>query len=119
MKSASPALIALLASGQFRAVELVTLTLVGGTSYPAAKAERLPAVACRYTEVELQLALLDRDLAWIERCADDRARAAALAEWRAKLAELIELAFDETERRALEARAKRIGDLLMGKERVE
>lgn len=93
--------------------------LVGGTSYPAAKAERLPAVACRYTEVELQLALLDRDLAWIERCADDRARAAALAEWRAKLAELIELAFDETERRALEARAKRIGDLLMGKERVE
>lgn len=33
MKSASPALIALLASGQFRAVELVTLTLVGGTTY--------------------------------------------------------------------------------------
>lgn len=33
MKAASPALIALLASGQFRAVELVTITLVGGTVY--------------------------------------------------------------------------------------
>src|SRR5438105_2450111 len=29
--------------------------LVEGTNYPAAKAERLPLVACRYTEVELQL----------------------------------------------------------------
>ena len=33
--------------------------LVGGTSYPPAKAERLPVVVARYTEVELQLALLD------------------------------------------------------------
>jgi transcriptional regulator with XRE-family HTH domain len=32
--------------------------LVAGTSYPTAKAERLPVVACRYTEVELQLGLL-------------------------------------------------------------
>ncbi|HWW52347.1 MAG TPA: helix-turn-helix transcriptional regulator [Acidimicrobiales bacterium] len=32
--------------------------LVAGTSYPLAKAERLPVVACRYTEVELQLRLL-------------------------------------------------------------
>ena len=32
--------------------------LVAGTSYPLAKAERLPLVACRYTEVELQLRLL-------------------------------------------------------------
>lgn len=36
--------------------------LVSATSYPAAKAERLPVVACRYTEVELQLHLLDADL---------------------------------------------------------
>ena len=34
--------------------------LVAGTSYPPAKADRLPVVAARYTEVELQLALLDR-----------------------------------------------------------
>lgn len=41
--------------------------LVEGTGYPIAKAERLPAVACRYTEADLQLALLACDLAWLER----------------------------------------------------
>lgn len=37
--------------------------LVADTDYPVAKAERLPVVACRYTEVELQLRLFERDLA--------------------------------------------------------
>lgn len=49
--------------------------LVAATSYPAAKADRLPVVACRYTEVELQLRLLDAEVdagtcdvvAWAER----------------------------------------------------
>jgi transcriptional regulator with XRE-family HTH domain len=36
--------------------------LVAGTSYPAAKADRLPLVVTRHTEVELQVRLLDRDL---------------------------------------------------------
>jgi transcriptional regulator with XRE-family HTH domain len=40
--------------------------LVAGTTYPAAKADRLPVVVARYTEVELQLALLDRDLARLD-----------------------------------------------------
>jgi len=35
--------------------------LVTGTGYPVAKAERLPVVVCRYTEVELQLRLLEAD----------------------------------------------------------
>src|SRR4051812_41802937 len=35
--------------------------LVAGTSYQPAKVERLPVVACRYTEVELQLRLLEED----------------------------------------------------------
>ncbi|MBX0326770.1 helix-turn-helix transcriptional regulator [Oscillochloris sp. ZM17-4] len=39
--------------------------LVADTGYPEAKAERLPVVACRYTEVELQLALLQRDHEWL------------------------------------------------------
>jgi len=43
--------------------------LVAGTSYPAAKAERLPPCACRYTEAEHQLALLERDASWIARAA--------------------------------------------------
>ena len=35
--------------------------LVEATNYPPAKAERLPVVVCRYTEVELQLRLLELD----------------------------------------------------------
>ena len=37
--------------------------LVADTTYPRAKADRLPLVTARYTEVELQLALLEHDLA--------------------------------------------------------
>jgi transcriptional regulator with XRE-family HTH domain len=37
--------------------------LVDATAYPVAKAERLPAAAPRYTELEHQLALLDLALA--------------------------------------------------------
>lgn len=40
------------------------LELVEGTSYPVAKVDRLPAIACRYTEVEHQIALMRRDLFW-------------------------------------------------------
>src|SRR5688500_6045468 len=36
--------------------------LVAGTNYPVAKAERLPPVAARYTEDELQLRLLEAKL---------------------------------------------------------
>jgi transcriptional regulator with XRE-family HTH domain len=41
--------------------------LVAGTTYPPAKAERLPTFSCCYTEVEYQLGLLENDLAWLER----------------------------------------------------
>ena len=41
--------------------------LVAGTTYPKAKADRLPFVVCRHTALELQLALLERDLAWLRR----------------------------------------------------
>jgi transcriptional regulator with XRE-family HTH domain len=75
--------------------------LVAGTSYPLAKAERLPAVACRYTEAEQQLALLRRDLEWSARMNNDIQRQVA-AEWRAKLTALIEAANDDEERRVLE-----------------
>lgn len=44
--------------------------LVADTTYPESKAERLPTVACLYTEIELQLALLERDARWAERVAD-------------------------------------------------
>ena len=76
--------------------------LVAGTSYPPAKAERLPAVACRYTEAEQQLALLRRDLEWAARLgAADRRE--LIGEWRARLASLRQAAYDDAERRLLEA----------------
>ncbi|WP_298814882.1 helix-turn-helix domain-containing protein [Chloroflexus sp.] len=82
--------------------------LVAGTDYPPARAERLPSVACRYTEVELQLALLARDRAWIEQMgavATERA-AVVLDEWRLRLERLERETFDRREL-ALIAAARR------------
>src|SRR3954452_5467099 len=64
--------------------------LVADTTYPPAKADRLPLVTARHTEVELQLALLDNDLAWLERV-DDRA---VLDAWDARLLALLEVTHD-------------------------
>ena len=72
--------------------------LVAGTSYPPAKADRLPLVVTRYTEVELQLELFARDLAWMERTGTDQAR---LAEWRSRLQALLDGAIDPRERDAI------------------
>jgi transcriptional regulator with XRE-family HTH domain len=81
--------------------------LVEGTTYPVAKRDRLPAVAARYTEVELRLALFDRDLEWHE----SRARAATrpvLDEWEAALLALADGADDERERARLREALQRL-----------
>ncbi len=75
--------------------------LVQGTSYPAAKVDRLPVVAARHTEVALQLALLDRDLRWLEAAPQDVA-ARVVREWRRDLAELRDRTIDPRERRRVE-----------------
>ena len=72
--------------------------LVAGTSYPPAKAERLPVVVCRYTEVELQLRLLDRD---IERTGAGFDPVLA-DEWRTRLTKLLADSHDRRERQAVE-----------------
>ena len=41
--------------------------LVADTFYPEARAERLPTVACRYTEAELLTLLLENDAQWLDR----------------------------------------------------
>ncbi len=70
--------------------------LVAGTDYPDAKAERLPTVVCRYTEVELQLRLLEAD-----------EKAGRLEGWDARLGILAKDAQDRREREAIrEARAR-------------
>ena len=71
--------------------------LVDGTMYPEAKAERLPVVALRYSEVELQLALMQRDLEWAARMGAESTRAVA-AEWRTRLEALLAASSDMEER---------------------
>jgi hypothetical protein len=44
--------------------------LVNGTTYPGAKAERLPGSVCCYTKLEVDLALMQNDLDWLEKLAD-------------------------------------------------
>jgi transcriptional regulator with XRE-family HTH domain len=79
--------------------------LASGTDYPPAKAERLPVVAARYTEVELQLALLDAQL---ERVHDPAERDRVVAESRARLATLLAVTHDRRERATLQARIDRL-----------
>ncbi len=72
--------------------------LVTGTGYPVAKAERLPVVVCRYTEVELQLRLLEVDEA-----------AGRLEGWDERLRLLVKDAHDRGERDLVAAARKRLG----------
>jgi transcriptional regulator with XRE-family HTH domain len=70
--------------------------LVAGTSYPRAKADRLPLVTARYTEVELQLELLARDLTWLTHAGGGRGDQ-VLLEWDARLLDLAAGAHDPEE----------------------
>ena len=71
--------------------------LVAGTAYPFAKAERLPVVVCSYTEVELQLRLLEADAA-----------AGRLAGWDERLRLLLKETHDAGERESVAAARDRI-----------
>ena len=73
--------------------------LVADTTYPRAKADRLPLVAARYTEVELQLALLEQDVARGD---------VAVAQWDARLAALATTTHDPRERAALDDARRRV-----------
>ena len=79
--------------------------LVAGTSYPQAKADRLPLVVPRHTEVELQVELLANDLVWLERTGRN---AALLDAWQARLLALLDTAYDPREREAIRDALKRV-----------
>jgi transcriptional regulator with XRE-family HTH domain len=93
--------------------------LVEATTYPLAKAERLPEVACCYTALEYELALLDNDLAWLSRMADgpDMSRLAAevLEQWIDRLEVLREQVTDEGEKARLEAARQNLKDTKVNK----
>src|SRR5580765_6063592 len=79
--------------------------LVAQSDYPRAKAERLPVVAARYTEVEHQLAVLDAQLAVVE---DPNKRARLVADARHRLVALLAQTHDRRERALLRARIDRL-----------
>ena len=81
--------------------------LVAGTGYPTAKAERLPAVVARHTEVELQLALLDNDILWLEHAPPGMARS-LLDTWVAKLTLFTDTCVDRHERALLDEATARL-----------
>jgi len=72
--------------------------LVAGTNYPQAKAERLPVVVCRYTEVEFQLRLLDADMERLGAAFDP----VHAEEWHRRLAKLRRVTHDRREQEALD-----------------
>jgi len=76
--------------------------LVQGTAYPPAKVERLPLVTAKYTEVELQLALFERDLQWLESATVTVAQD-VLDTWRQTLRTLTERTVDGRQRRLIES----------------
>jgi transcriptional regulator with XRE-family HTH domain len=105
MSVASERTIALLAS----VFKVEPHELVAGTKYPSAKAERLPVVVARYTEVEHQLDLLEADLVWLERTEGGFAQP-VLDAWEARLDALLDGAYDNGERAALTAALRTVRD---------
>lgn len=81
--------------------------LVDGTSYPTAKVDRLPLVAARHTEVELQLRLLDRDLRWLE-SAPAAVAERVVDEWRRDLRALRGATHDPRQRALVEEALARL-----------
>lgn len=107
MTSPGERTVALLA-GVFK---LEPLELVAGASYPPAKVDRLPLVANRYTEAELQLELLGADLVWLERTGGTYDRR-ILTEWDARLLALAGEVHDQREREHVEAARTKVRHLL-------
>jgi transcriptional regulator with XRE-family HTH domain len=80
--------------------------LVADTDYPTSKAERLPVVAARYTEVEHQLAVLEAEFRLVEKLPPPialRERQRLVEEWGPLLRALLAQAVDARERDTLHA----------------
>lgn len=91
--------------------KLTPQELVAGTTYPQAKADRLPPVASSYTPAELQVALLENDLAWLEKLGKRLSPAEIIAlrqRWQQRLQELLERSTDEHERQVLHQALNRL-----------
>jgi transcriptional regulator with XRE-family HTH domain len=80
--------------------------LVAGTDYPLARAERLPVVVARYTEVTHHIRTLRTLLDLIDRLPPPtrgRLMSDVRREWQSRLAQLLERTKDDEERQCLRA----------------
>jgi transcriptional regulator with XRE-family HTH domain len=79
--------------------------LVAGTTYPQAKAERLPTSVAWYTYMDNQQSILRRDLLWLARLENstehEKAAAQVVEEWLPQILSWIDHCFDEEERKEL------------------
>jgi transcriptional regulator with XRE-family HTH domain len=86
--------------------------LVENTTYPLAKAERLPEVTCCYTALEHELALLDNDLTWLRRLAECpeslKLAADVQAKWMQRLETCREQVTDDREKALLESARQKL-----------
>ena len=92
--------------------------LVQATTYPAAKADRLPLVACSYTPLECDLVLLENDLAWIQDLRDTpdylRLREKVYVKWADRLARWEAETIDLQEKNLLAEGQMQLAQLLRG-----
>ena len=107
----------ILLAGMFK---LSPHSLVAGTTYPQAKAERLPAVVCSYTELELEIALLQNDLSWIasagEKLGNSTFTTQVLEKWRLRLAQISSDDLVENERKLLAEAQQQLAGLQTAKD---
>lgn len=84
--------------------------VVAGTDYPTAKADRLPLVVARHTEVAHQVALMEADLAWLDgdRVVDGDVADQVRDRWRHSLRILAKSVVDPEERALLDAACRRL-----------
>lgn len=86
--------------------------LVHHSTYPNAKADRLPLSVCSYTPLEVDLALLENDLKWLERVSNApnfrKLQAQLISEWREHLLHCLENNNEEYEKQTLRSAIKKI-----------
>ncbi len=87
--------------------------VVAGTEYPVAKADRLPLVVARHTEVAHQVAMMEADLAWIDSPAvsvSDEVTTRVRDRWRHALRVLAKEVVDPEEEAVLAAARRRLDE---------
>lgn len=90
--------------------------LVADTYYPDGKTQRLPLVVARYTEVEKELCVLDRDLEWLQSLDDAQRTFDTCQHWLDRLGHLLSTCADKHERKLLDAAHRTVQQTLRASE---